>query len=279
MTKLAVASRSGFHDINNVAYQNEKTGADVLISSETVVSVIADANRYLLALRELFDELDFPIFVALGQRNLSGFIGEVYTHCFANHLPSFRPNPHADGRPDLLDLSSELAETYFEQNCHPKDNNGRQLPIKSPLAPFKFGGIEVKCTIGSPVSKYKQLFQEDTGKHGFEVGDSRVNYLKDIQFWAHHQSCGNLMGLYYDYCPQAGDAPQIMAVLQATLDPTKDWQKVSIGKPGSKKTSNTSLTLSGKRKMFSGCVAVVDDPLYINVLKKVGVQLPKMPVA
>ena len=79
--------------------------------------------------------------------------------------------------------------------------------------------------------------------------------------------------LYYDYCVELEGTPQIMAVMQSELIPKIDWSPVSVGKIGSKKTSNTSLNSSGIQKILSRPIVVKNEIKYIEKLRNVGLQI------
>ena len=264
---------SDYKAIQSISYVSTATGEQVTIGPRDVVAVVVDANKYLVALQDLFAPLSFEVYRELGQRNLSGFVGEVFTNFFAKRVHDFRVNPHADGRPDLLDLSSPVALQHLTRDCLIQTEEGYSMPVRALLAPFKYGGIEVKSSIGSPVANYKARLTQSRGVTGFQVGEARVDYLGSITFWGHHTSCGSLLGLYYDYSAIHDGAPQIMAVMYAQLNPEVDWHVVSTGKAGSKKTSNTSLTPSGQAKLMAGVVAIRNDPRYLSKLHECGLRI------
>ena len=58
--------------------------------------------------------------------------------------------------------------------------------------------------------------------------------------------------------------------MHSELNKNEDWHAVSVGKEGSKKTSNTSLTGQGKNKLFNNTKIVINDERYIQKLKSVG---------
>jgi len=256
-----------------ICYTGKETGKKIIVSPADIIKIVINANTYLHALSDLFMELNFPIYTTLGQRNLSGFIGEVFSRVFVVEVDGFVTNPHADGRPDLLDVSSQDALEYFRSKCFDNSDNSRQAPSKACLTPFKYGGIEVKATIGNPVANYRTRLKKELGQPEFFVGLPRVNYLSSITYWGHHTSCENLIGLYYDYCEELDGVPQIMAVMHAELVPSKDWSKVSIGKAGSKKTSNTSLSSSGIEKIMKNPVAVRNHTVYLSKLRQIGLKI------
>ena len=244
---------------------------DLLVSGDTVVNSIQQTNEYLNQLCNLFTDLEFDLFEVLGQRNLSGVLGEIFSSFLCQNVEGFTVNPHPDGRPDILNLSNEEAANYFKNECFSL-NNGRHLPLKNPLTPFKFKGVEVKCTVGSPKSGYKKQLEEDTGKKNFELGMSRIKYLSGFNYWAHHQHATDLLSLYYDYHPASNGTPQILAAFYANLL-HDDWHEVSLGSETAKKTSNTSLNTGGKEKVYKGLVCIVDDKTYIEKFKQLGISI------
>ena len=264
---------SAYFLFNDVSYTSKASHRAVTISPGVVVEAVVGANVYLNALRIQLEELKFPLFTTLGQRNLSGFVGEVFSRVFCANVAGYAVNPHADGRPDILDVSTAKAAKHFETVCFSASTDGELAPIRSRLAPFEFGGIEVKSTIGNPVSGYKDILLRDHGVTEFHVGMPRVSYLASITFWGHHMSCENLLGLYYDYCEELAGTPQIIAVMHSELDCDVDWHQVSVGKTGSKKTSNTSLSGSGIGKISGGIVTVRNHPQYLDRLKQAGLDI------
>jgi hypothetical protein len=256
-----------------IAYLNKKTGNRITVSTGDAIEIVVKSNNYLRALEGLFKELNFDIYTTLGQRNLSGFIGEVFSRVFAAEVDGFVVNPHADGRPDLLDVSTKEALEYFHQRCFSRSKDGSLAPNKSLLTPFKYGGIEVKATIGNPVNDYRTRLKKDLGLNDFYVGLPRVNYLNSMTYWGHHTDCENLIGLYYDYYVELGGCPQIVAIMHAELVPAQDWSKVSIGKIGSKKTSNTSLSRRGIEKILNNTVVVRNHSLYLSKLRQIGLKI------
>ncbi|PCH93857.1 MAG: hypothetical protein COB83_13040 [Gammaproteobacteria bacterium] len=238
------------------------------LDSKILLSVVVDTNKYIQELYKLFDEIEFDIFDVLGQRNLSGVVGEIFSRFYCLAFSDFVLNPHPDGRPDILNITVPEVKNYFDDFCF-EINQGKKTPVKSNLSPFKYKGIEVKCTIGDKVSNYKKKLKESTGLDSLEIGTPRVNYLSSMQFWAHHKHSNSLLGLYYDYYENSECLPQILAVFYSELV-ADDWYDVSVGKPGSKKTSNTSLRPEGKKKLFDGTIISINNETYIEKFRKVG---------
>lgn len=264
---------SGFIPGSPISYTSKAQQSGATVSPETTIDVVVNANRYLFSLAAFFEDAEFDFYEAMGQRNLSGFVGEVFVKSFAKVVDGYGDNPHADGRPDILDLTSEEAANHLERDCF-ADRDGEPVPRRSLLAPFDYGGLEVKASIGSPVAKYKAKLAEDLGVSAFSVGMPRIDYLDTIMYWGHHASCENLIGLYYDYVPELDSAPQILLVMHSELEVAVDWNKVSVGRSTSKKTSNTSLTKTGRDKLYSNVVAVIDDERYLSRLRVRGIGVP-----
>ena len=270
--KHPTVESTGFIPLAPVTYESKASGERESIPAESIVAVLANTNKYLYSLAAFFEDADFEFYEAVGQRNLSGFIGEVFVKSFEKLVDGYACNPHADGRPDILDLTTDQARAYFEEECFTQGDRG-PVPVRGKLAPFKYGGLEVKASIGNPVAKYKAKLMERLGVGSFMVGMPRVDYLSSITYWGHHASCENLIGLYYDYVPELDESPQIFMAMQAELDVTLDWHEVSVGRASSKKTSNTSLTKTGRAKLYSNVVAAPSDPRYLEQLQKIGVEV------
>ena len=201
---------AGFQAYAPVAYQSKASECQVRVPPEAIVEVIASSNTYLYSLAAFFEDADFDFYDNIGQRNLSGFIGEVFANAFVKQVAGYAVNPHADGRPDLLDLATRAARRHLEHECfQPGERN--PVPLKTPLAPFRYGGLEVKTSIGSPVSGYKKRLAANEGVASFSIGMPRIDYLRSITYWGHHASCDNLLGLYYDYVPELDASPRFFS--------------------------------------------------------------------
>lgn len=263
---MPISHQVDFRECADIEFISKISGESVKVKSSVVAEVTRKCNEYLANLRVMFSELGFDIYEILGQRNLSGFVGEVFVRSFSRTVDGFRYNPHADGRPDLLDIGANVAETFLEGKCFDADGTA----IRSFLAPFKYGGIEVKSTIGTPVHDHKKKLEELHGVKNFEIGMPRIDFLNSITYWGHHTSCENLLGLYYDYVAEHDFVPQIMMIMHSELEIEKDWNAVSIGKKGSKKTSNTSLTKPARNKLLNKIVVVTNSKVYVDRISGIG---------
>tara|TARA_B110000879_G_scaffold9466_1_gene12206 strand:- start:3086 stop:3886 length:801 start_codon:yes stop_codon:yes gene_type:complete len=263
---MSISYQEDFKECADIKFISKLSGKSEKVEVALVAEVTRQSNMYLANLNIMFSELGFDIYEILGQRNLSGFVGEVFVRSFSRIVDGFRNNPHADGRPDLLDISANVAETFLKNECFNADG----MPVRSFLAPFKYGGIEVKCTIGTPVHDHKKKLQELHGVKNFEIGMPRINFLKSLTYWGHHTSCENLLGVYYDYVAEHEGVPQIMMIMHSELEVETDWNAVSIGKKGSKKTSNTSLTKPARDKLLNKIVVIANSKVYIDRISGIG---------
>jgi hypothetical protein len=227
-------------------------GQDFPFDSSSLERAWEFTDELLLSIPKKFGMDSNDFYTILNQRNLSGFIGEIFKHALAKNAPGLAINPHPDGRPDLLDIRSEESRNYFDTEC--LDNETGQ-PIRSRFAPYLYGGVEVKCSIG------------DLASGAPTIGVSRANQVRSITYWAHHRHACNLLGLYYDFDQFAGGSPQVKALLFAYLT-EEDWNKVSIGDSSRKKTSNTSINKFGKKKLINGLIGYSDDLLNVSLLNR-----------
>ncbi len=214
------------------------------------------ANHYLAKIPEILGSNTNQFYSSLNQRNISGFVGEVLKHAIHATDQNFFPNPHPDGRPDLLNLSDPSVRHYFESTCY---DTASLRPIREHLAPFRHGGVEIKCTIG-----------DIRTASSYGIGQPRQAAITNLTYWAHHAHACDLLGCYYDFCPQTHGSPQIKAIFFARLDQS-DWNKVSVGKSDKKKTSNTATNSLGKAKIKSGCLIYQDS--HKDCLIRLGVKI------
>lgn len=205
---------------NNSQYNlTEKFFTKQALHGFDIISAFCVSNDYLANLPSAFNTDNVTFYKTLNQRNLSGFVGEVFKHSISAYTDRYTPNPHPDGRPDLLDLSMKESRSFFSDHCFSEDG----APQRSRLAPYPFGGIEVKSCIGSLKNASK-----------FPIGKPRHEAVTSINYWAHHAHECELLGLYYDFCMQTDGSPQIKAAFFVSLE-ADDWNKVSIGDPQKKK--------------------------------------------
>ncbi len=240
---------------NNYVFTAYANKAGLPFDKNKLADATRWANKYLAELPTIFDSTVLLFYTTLNQRNLSGFVGEVYKHVLKAMCKDLIPNPHPDGRPDLLHIYSDEVRRYFEEQCFDPKTRG---PIREALAPFKYGGIEIKSSIGNTPNA-----------GALSVGQPRFNQITGLNYWAHHAHACTLLGIYYDYCSNTNSSPQIKGLLYCKVAES-DWHKVSIGRPDSKKTSNTSLNQSGVAKLRSALVMHSSEPNYVKLFQRLG---------
>ena len=225
------------------------------ISAAALVTAWKATDAFLAELPRTFGTDAAGFYRVLSLRNTSGFIGEVFKHALASRASGLVLNPHADGRPDLLDLRAPEAARCLSDECF--DDAG--APLRAPLAPFQYGGVEVKCSIG----------KSPPGASDLPPGVSRRRLIKGLTYWSHHRHACNLLGMYYDFEDLADGAPQIKAIFMAPVE-EEHWHRVSTGRPDRKKTSNTSLTAVGVKQVVTGLVAFDPEPSCVEMLERIG---------
>ena len=229
------------------------------LTNDQLIGAWSMTDSFLGGVPKLFGLSSHAFYTILNQRNLSGLVGEIFKHALSNASSSLVPNPHPDGRPDLLDLRSAESEKHYLEDCFESFD---EIPRRALFAPFKYGGLEVKATIG-----------DTPGGAALGIGTSRVHFVKSINYWAHHQHECDLLGLYYDFDESKTGQPEVKAIFSARLE-RSHWANVSTGKAGKKKTSNTSLLKEGRERVKNGLIAFDDSPPYVTMLRRIGVRVP-----
>lgn len=257
----------------NVIYPDRAIGVGrIQIPAQVFAAAAVKANEYLRTINRIFQEKHINFFEALGVTNISATVGEIYARFLCKELPELLvSNPHPDGRPDVLCLSTDEARLYYK-GCF-MNSDGKEVPIKSMLTPFLYGGIEIKCTIGSSFSSsHKAFLREHYGVESFPIGVQRVDFLKNVNWVAHHVQNVDLLGLYYDYFPEFESAPQIVAGFFGSLT-SDSWNPVSHGDPSKKTTSMTSIKGDAQKQMKKNCLFKLDNRKHIDKLNEIGVEM------
>lgn len=227
-----------------------------ILTAPQVVNAMNFANNALLKLNETTQEFDINIFETLGMRNLSGLVGEY----FAKSVMKFsdgklQSNLHQDGYPDLLLTDTEEKLQYFSTLF--TIINGKRYPIsKEAFSPYRYGGIEIKATCGStpPASKIAKPL----------VGEQRASLINSFDWKAHHRTTNHLLAILWDFI---NGNPTIVACFYQDKLEIDDWGKIVQPHDGGGRTTSVSIMQkSGIKKMCNGWIAVLDDPLYIDLL-------------
>ena len=245
-----------------LAYKQPKPATHfTFISSNSIKidvksQIILNAIIYSHTIIDKFTQFDVDVFSILGMRNLSAFIGEIFAAAiikYSNGL--FKKNPHQDGYPDLL-LMDKYGLAAFE-------NLKDKLREKQPFSPFANGGIEIKATCGSvptPAQCAKKYIDKP------DIGDQRISVLQGYDWKAHHRETNNLMGILWDFI---NGVPRIIAVFFRGDLTTDDWGKIVMPKEnGGKTTSVSIMSRNGVKKMYEGCLFVVEDKKYTAFLNR-----------
>lgn len=211
--------------------------------------------RSHIVLKTLAD-MDIDIFALLGMRNLSAFVGEVFSASLIKETgDTFRKNPHQDGYPDLLLMDSHGAAEWVARH--------RQLRDKAPFSPFATGGLEVKATCGS-VPTPAQLAPRGIDKP--DIGDQRISLVRGYDWKAHHRQTNNLIGLFWDFVHRK---PTIVAVFYSAELNEADWGEIVQPREGGGRTTSVSIMRrSAIKKMFNNWITVIDDPRYIAFFER-----------
>jgi len=195
-------------------------------NADDVTNAVRRTNRVLRNLpRSLFKTIDL--------KAQSGIVGAVFAAELATAVNAL-PNPIEKGHPDIVPTSA-LGATEAELRNYP-------------------AGLEVKSTLGG-VPKGSQL----------GPGESRIEALANVVWQAHHRDVRALMGLIWDFAGGTRDEPAhpaVTGVFYSNELLEEDWGAIS-GTTG-RNTKVTGMTVSGRRKMAAGAIAVVDDPIYLD---------------
>jgi hypothetical protein len=216
--------------------------------------IILDAINYTHTIIDKFAQFDVDVFGILGMRNLSSFIGELFAASIIKHSnEQFKKNPHQDGYPDLLLMDRNGIRLWNELE--------HRIREKNPFSPFANGGIEIKATVGSvptPAQSNKKGLTKP------KIGDQRISVIRGYDWKAHHRDTNNLMGILWDFID---GVPRIVAVFFGNNLEITDWGKIVQPKEGGGRTTSVSImTRIGVKKMYDGCLYVINDQRYKDFL-------------
>lgn len=200
------------------------------VSAAAVMQAIQRVNSVMAALpTSLFRTVDF--------KAQSGMVGAVFAAELASEVGAI-PNPIEKGHPDIVPLAAKSA-TELQLRNYPQ-------------------GLEVKSTVG-------------TVRPGLQraPGEARIDTLTGVTWQAHHRDVKQLMGMVWDYVGGTNDKPSpptITGVFFAGSLAESDWGIIS-GTTG-RNTKVTGMRSSGKSKMATGAVAMLDEPRYLDAFKR-----------
>lgn len=212
---------------------------------ERVHKALANANRTIETIHDLSVANNVPIFQLLGLRNLSSFVGEIFSRelCVLEE-GSLLSNPNQDGYPDLLAMTPP-GLAYVKE----REKLG-QMSAKGFWSPFPHGGVEVKATCGNtPPAKHipKPL-----------IGEPRLPILVSAEWKAHHRLTNNLLGLYWDFFE---GLPTILAAFYRNDLTGDDWGEIIQPREGGGRTTSVSIMRRvGVLRMGQGWVVLPAHP-------------------
>ena len=194
-------------------------------------------RKSIIQTNDILSNLPSTLFNSIDYKTTSAMIGSIYCDTLAL-LTNSIVNPIEKGHPDILPKSA-LNATEERLRNYPQ-------------------GLEIKCTVGNIT----------TGAN-LRAGQNRIDYINGITWQAHHQEVSTLMGLVWDFVDSGKTFfyPTITAVFYCNNLTPEDWGAVS-GTTG-RNTKVSGMLTSGKRKMASGWIAVIDNPKYIHTYGKV----------
>ena len=218
------------------------------------VSIFYDAIVHFHKIIAQFQSFEVEVFSILGMRNLSSFIGELYSASVVKVSDGiFRKNPHQDGYPDLLLMDDKGRELWRSLETRLRD--------KSPFSPFGTGGIEIKATCGSlptPAILAKRGLQKP------DIGNQRISLMRGYDWKAHHRETNNLMGILWDF---VDNIPIIAAIFYSSSLNEVRWGKIIHPYDGGGRTTSVSImTREGVKEMYNGWLCVINNEHYTKFI-------------
>jgi hypothetical protein len=198
------------------------------VSGASVLEAIDLTNRILA-------DLPASLYRSVDYKTSSAIVGSIFCEALAEKTEGI-VNPIEKGHPDIVPTEASRAT---EQQL-------RNYPA----------GLEVKCTIGNIAAGVNR-----------RAGQRRVNSLTGLTWQAHHRDVRELMGLTWDFAQprESFQYPAVTGAFHADDLEVEDWGKIS-GTTG-RNTKVSGMTVSGKRKMGRGWIALLDEPEYLRAFR------------
>jgi hypothetical protein len=210
---------------------NYKINQDFIIDAGFIVNAhhIAEAASHT---NIRLSELPSNLFRSLDFKTCSSILGALFCTALARETNAI-VNPIEKGHPDILPRSAQAA-TESELRNYPS-------------------GLEIKCTVGNV----------RTGVN-LRAGQQRIDSLTGITWQAHHREVKHLVGLVWDFVneDQGFSFPAITGVFYSDDLNESDWGMIS-GTTG-RNTKVSGMCSSGKRKMGSGWIVLIDHQSYLE---------------
>lgn len=194
------------------------------VTGQAIHQAIVQTNNILA-------DLPATLYSSIDYKTTSAMIGAVFCDSLASFVGAI-VNPIEKGHPDLV--PPEAANCSEEQL--------RKYPQ----------GLEIKCTVGNI----------QTGAN-LRAGQTRIDALTGITWQAHHREVFELLGLVWDFVSDghAFNYPAITGAFYSDELCEDDWGQIS-GTTG-RNTKVTGMAASGKQKMGTGWVSIIDNEEYI----------------
>jgi hypothetical protein len=196
-----------------------------IVTGENVHTSVQQANA-------IFSSLPSSLYKSIDFKTTSAVVGAIFCETLAASVDAI-VNPIEKGHPDIVPKDAANASEEKLRN-YPK-------------------GLELKSTIGNT----------ETGSN-LKAGQARIEALTSITWQAHHREVKELLGLVWDFVASehSFNFPCITAAFYTSKLTVEDWGEIS-GTTG-RNTKVSGMRASGKEKMGTGWVLLLDDPKYIS---------------
>ena len=198
----------------------------------------AQIHQAIVMSARLMQTLPFSLFSSLDLKATSGMVGAIFINYLAEQIGDAIPNPIEKGHPDIVPSrarkSSEAKLRHYPE------------------------GLEIKCTVGN-VAKGSDL----------QTGDARIQNITGLTWQAHHREVESLLGLVWDFTGyeyNGRKSPIITGAFFTDQLKNDDWGAIS-GTTG-RNTKVTAMRSSGKQKMGTGWLVLLDSPEYLSRYEK-----------
>ena len=196
-----------------------------LVTAEHIYKAANNTNKFLR-------DLPPNLYLSIDYKTTSAIIGALFGDELAKVTDGY-VNPIEKGHPDIIPIDGSTL-TEEELRNYPE-------------------GLEIKCTVGS-VEKGSNL----------RAGTKRLGKLTGITWQAHHREVTELTGVSWDFAEREHNFnyPMITGIFYSNELTVDDWGLIS-GTTG-RNTKVTGMLKSGKKKMGSGWVAILNCDGYIE---------------
>lgn len=184
----------------------------------------------------ILSDLPASLYRSIDFKTTSSAIGAIFCETVAAAVGAI-VNPIEKGHPDIVPNSAASA-TEPQLRNYPE-------------------GLEIKSTIGNI----------ETGAN-LRAGVKRISRLTGLTWQAHHQEVKDLLGLCWDFATEKNsfNYPAITGVFYGQKLNKSDWGSIS-GTTG-RNTKVSGMRKSGKQKMGSGWIVILDKPEYRSAFKR-----------